>query len=120
MLVQDRVRNAGEKVREPMKRATDALVLAKTAKSRSGRRKPGAVLRMLASLDDEARQARLVRRSHSRQVVLHEECFYNGLCGPLDETEPRIRERSAYIDGARRAAPTPEGGLNRPVLAILA
>ena len=34
----------------------------------------------------EVRRARLVPRYHSRQVVLHGECLYNGLCEPLDET----------------------------------
>ena len=41
---------------------------------------------MMASLDPDVRRAQLVRRYHSRQVVLHVECFYNQLCEPLDET----------------------------------
>ena len=59
---------------------------------------------MMASLDRDVRRARLVRRYHSRQVVLHVECFYNGLCEPLDETERRIREPAGYIQDAHRLA----------------
>ena len=51
---------------------------------------------MLSSLGDDVRRARLVRRYHSRQVVLHGECFYNGLCDPIDDTERRIRETAGY------------------------
>ena len=32
------------------------------------------------------------------------ECFYNGLCDPLDDTERRIRETSDYIEDAERLA----------------
>ena len=64
----------------------------------------GAGLRMLSSMDDEIRGARLVRRYHSRQVVLHGECFYNGLCEPIEETERRIRETADYIEDAQRPA----------------
>ena len=39
-----------------------------------------------------------MRRYHSRQVVLHVECFYNQLCEPLDETERRIRETGSRED----------------------
>ena len=54
---------------------------------------------MLSSLGDDVRRARLVRRYHSRQVVLHGECFYNGLCDPIDDTERRIRETAGYKIG---------------------
>ena len=45
-----------------------------------------------------SRRVQLVRRYHSRQVVLHVECFYNQLCEPLDETESRIRETGSRED----------------------
>ena len=54
---------------------------------------------MLSSLGDDVRRARLVRRYHSRQVVLRGECFYNGLCDPIDDTERRIRETAGYKIG---------------------
>ena len=55
---------------------------------------------MRASLDEAVREARLLRRYYSRQVVLHGECFYNGLCEPLEDTERRIRRTAGYIDAA--------------------
>ena len=55
-------------------------------------------LRMLESLDEAVREANLQSRYYSRQGSLHGECFYNGLCDPLEDTERRIRETSDYID----------------------
>ena len=34
----------------------------------------------------------------------HGECFYNGLCDPLEDTERRIRRTADYIDDAERLA----------------
>ena len=104
MLAQDHIRNAAEKAWGATKRATDALVLARSGEEPERTPETGAGLRMLASLDPVVRRARLVRRYHSRQVVLHGECFYNGLCDPLDETERRIRQTTDYIDDAERLA----------------
>ena len=104
MLAQGRIRNAAEKAWGAAKRATDALVLARTGDEPERTPETGAGLRMLASLDPEVQRCRLVRRYHSRQVVLHGECFYNGLCDPLDETERRIRETTSYINDAERLA----------------
>ena len=46
----------------------------------------------------------LVGRYYSRQSQLHEDCFYLGLCEPMETTERRIRETAAYIDDAERLA----------------
>ena len=59
---------------------------------------------MLASLDEAVREARLLRRYYSRQGSLHGECFYNGLCDLLEETERRIRETADHIEDAQRLA----------------
>ena len=61
-------------------------------------------LRMLESLDEAVREARLVRRYYTRQGSLHGHCFYMGLCDPTEETELRIRETADYIDDAQRLA----------------
>ena len=61
---------------------------------------------MLESLHPGVRRARLVRRSYTRQGHLHGDCFYAGLCDPIDETERRIRETTAYIDDAESLAAT--------------
>ena len=107
MLGQGKIRNAAEKAWGATRRATDALVLARTGEEPERTPETGSGLRMLASLDETVRRARLVRRYHSRQVVLDGECFYNGLCEPLDETERRIRQTLDYIEDAERLATSP-------------
>ena len=64
----------------------------------------GPALRMLASLDAEVCRTWLVRRYYTRQGHLQGDCFYAGLCEPIEETERRIRETAAYIDDAERLA----------------
>ena len=103
MLALGKVRNAAEKAWGATKRATDALVLARTGEEPERTPETGAELRMLASLDETVREARLLRR-YSRQGSLHGECFYNGLCDPLEDTERRIRETADYIEEAERLA----------------
>ena len=105
MLEQGLLRNAAEKAWGATKRATDALALARTGEEEPERSSESSTgLRMLESLDPEVRRARLVRRHYTRQGSLHGECFYAGLCEPIDETERRIRETSDYIDAAERLA----------------
>ena len=103
-LDQGDIRGAAEKAWGAAKRATDALILAGTGREPERTPEAGAALRMMASLDPDVRRAHLVRRYHSRQVVLHVECFYNHLCEPLDETERRIRGTDGYIQDAHRLA----------------
>ena len=45
-----------------------------------------------------------MRRYYTRQGHLRGDCFYAGLCEPIEETERRIRETSDYIDAAERLA----------------
>ena len=104
MLAQGRLRNAAEKAWGATFRATVALVLARTGEEHERTHGAGAALRALASLDESVRGARLLRRYYSRQSALHGECFYNGFCDPIEDTERRIRETSDYIDAAERLA----------------
>ena len=104
MLAQGRIRNAAEKAWGATKRATDALVLARTGEEPERSSESSTGLRMLESLDPEVRRARLVRRYYTRQGHLHGDCFYAGLCDPIEETERRIRQTTSYIDDAERLA----------------
>ena len=104
MLAQGRIRNAAEKAWGATKRATDALVLARTGEEPERTPETGHGLGILASLDEAVRAARLQARYYSRQVTLHGLCFYNGLCDPIEDTERRIRETADYIDDAERLA----------------
>ena len=43
-------------------------------------------------------------RFYSRQAQLHGECFYLGLCEPVEATRRRIRQTAAYITDAEALA----------------
>ena len=104
MLAQGRTRNAAEKSWGATKRATDALILARTGEEPERTPETGAGLRTLESLDPRIRSAHLRRRYYVRQAELHGQCFYNGLCDPLEDTDRLVRRTSAYIDDAQRLA----------------
>ena len=92
------IRDAAEKAWCATKRATDALILARTGRepeisSDTTRRISG-----LARDDNAARS--LLRRYYSRQSQLHGACFYLGACEPSDEVERRIRQTAEYIADA--------------------
>lgn len=90
------VRDAAEKAWCATKRATDALILARTGEE------PGTTARTSYGVDALARQdarvAPLVGRYWSRIGQLHGNCFYDGMCN--EHTERRIRETAIYIDDA--------------------
>ena len=90
------MRDAAEKAWCATKRATDALILART------REEPVTTAATSDNLDSLARQfpdaRRLQGRYYSRIHHLHGMCFYSGYCN--DQTERRIRETADYIDDA--------------------
>ena len=96
------IRDAAEKAWGATKRATDALVLARTG--REPRKTPDTSrgLGNLAAQDSAVRG--LVNRYYSRQRWLHGNCFYLGLCEPVAATERRIRQTADYIRDAERLA----------------
>ena len=94
------VRDAAEKAWCAAKRATDALILAKTGEEPEISSDTARGLVRLATEDQVFRALR--RRYHSRQSTLHGDCFYLGLCEPIDEIERRIRRTADYISDAER------------------
>ena len=101
MLAQGKIRNAAEKAWGATKRATDALILARTSEL------PGTTAVTSDELDALARRdtrvKSLVGRYYSRISQLHGQCFYNGRCAAPD-TERRIRETADYIRDAEELA----------------
>ncbi len=99
-LEQGDVRDAAEKTWCATKRATDALILARTGEE------PGTTAQTSNGLDALARQdsnvKSLVGRYYSRISQLHGACFYDGICNP--DTERRIRETIDYIRHAEHLA----------------
>ncbi len=96
------VRDAAEKAWCATKRATDALVLARTEVEPEISSETTRGLNGLAVADEAVRPLR--RRYFSRQSELHGACFYLGDCEPFDEVERRIRQTDDYISDAARLA----------------
>ena len=95
------VRDAADKAWCATKRATDALILARTGEEPGTTALSSDGLDALARVDQRVRS--LVGRYYSRISQLHGQCFYDGRCGAPD-TERRIRETSEYITDAERLA----------------
>lgn len=97
-----KLRNAAEKAWGATKRATDALILARTGEEPATTRVTSRELHTLVILD--ARVESLVGRYHTRANFLHGQCFYDGMCEPEEEVKRRIRETDAYISDAQGLA----------------
>ena len=96
------IRDAAEKAWCATKRATDALILARTGTEPEI---SSDTTRGIATLASEGNLARSLRRRYfSRQSELHGACFYLGVCEPLDEVERRIRQTADYITDAENLA----------------
>ena len=94
------IRDAAEKSWCATKRATDALILARTGEE------PPTTAATTDFLDDLCRVTSQIEvlqgRYYSRIYHLHGMCFYSGYCNT--QTERRIRETVAYIDDAENLA----------------
>ena len=98
MLEQGKLRNAAEKAWGATKRATDALILARTGELPPTTAITSRELLRLASQLEGGEG--LVGRYYTRIGHLHGSCFYNGMCDPVEETERRIKETIDYIRDA--------------------
>ena len=105
-LERGKLQNAAEKAWGATKRATDALILARTGELPPTTALTSQGLVRLAGANADVEN--LVGRYYTRIGRLHGECFYNGMCDPVEDTERRIGETSDYIrDAERRAATAP-------------
>ena len=96
------IRDAAEKAWCAAKRAADALILARTGSLPPRSPDTSRGLRRLAEADPNTRA--LHDGYFARQALLHGECFYTGLCDPIDATERLIRETIDLIRDAERLA----------------
>ncbi len=98
------IRDAAEKAWCAAKRATDALVLARTGQLPPKSPDTTKTLQSMAAADPSYRG---LRASYfARQVSLHGNCFYTGWCEPIEDIELLIRETADFIRDARRLAET--------------
>ena len=99
------IRDAAEKAWCATKRATDGLIVARTGEEPTKSPFTTREINRLAS--DDPGIDRLTDSYHVVRDSLHGDCFYLGLCEPIDRTELRIRNTIDYVAEAERlAAPT--------------
>lgn len=96
------IRDAAEKTWCATKRATDALLLARTGVEprTSGQTMRG--IRQLRKDDPAVESLRL--QYGARQTFLHGACFYDGICDPVDDIIADIHRTKAYIADAEALA----------------
>ena len=98
MLEQDRLRNAADKAWCATKRATDALILARTGDEP---RTSGETMRMLRQLRRQDPSLEPLRLQYgSRQSFLHGRAFYDGILEPEDDLIADVRETIDFIRDA--------------------
>ena len=96
------IRDASEKAWCAAKRAADGLIVARTGEEPRTSTATSGGLRRLVATDGTLAPMRL--RYQEMQATLHGECFYYGLCDPVEETAIMIRETINYIEDAERLA----------------
>ena len=96
------IRDAAEKAWCAAKRATDALILARTGTLPPRSPDTTRGLRTLAAADPAYSSLR--DRYFARQAALHGDCFYTGWCEPIEDTELLIRQTIEYIRDAEALA----------------
>ena len=94
----DDIRDAAEKAWCATRRASDALILVMTGREPERVPETTRELRRLGNNDPGV--ALLVDRYAAMRDFLHGDCFYFGLCEPVEDTEHRIRQTSEYINDA--------------------
>ncbi len=97
-----RTRIAAEAAWGATKRATDALILARTGREPMNSPHTSRGLRFLAKTDPGVAPLRDVYRA--RQSRLHGRCFYQGILEPEDELIDEIRATPGYIRDAEMSA----------------
>ena len=89
------IRDAADKAWCATLRATDALILARTGQQPPTSPTTTRAFLVLGESDPAVRG--LQGRYFQMQSVLHGNCFYMGLCEPVEATKRLIRETDAYI-----------------------
>ena len=102
MLDQGRLRNAAEKAWCATKRATDALILARTGTEPRTSGRTARMLQQLRRQDPSLEQLRL--KYGARQYFLHGRCFYDGILEPAEDIIADVRETIEYIRNAETMA----------------
>ena len=98
MLAQGRLRNAADKAWCATKRATDALILARTGEEP---RTSGQTMRMIRQLRGQDPSLEPLRQRYGyHQSFLHGAAFYDGVLEPAEDIIRDVRETLGYIQDA--------------------
>ena len=95
-----KIRDAAEKAWGTTLRAVDALILARTGEEPVSTSITTRRLHKLA-LEDAGVDEKIVERYHTRMNFLHGDCFYLGICEPIEDVKRRIRGTKAFIEDAK-------------------
>ena len=101
------LRNAAERAWQATKRATDALILARTGEEPQISYDRAKGIGRLATEDDAVLP--LHKRYHIVLPYLYGTCFSLGVCEPKDEVERLIQQTADYITDAARLAGYSDG-----------
>ncbi len=102
MLELGKIRNAAEKAWGATKRATDAMILARTGHEP---RTSGITYRSIRRMRHETEaMENLANRYSQRMQDLHGACFYDGIVEPEEPITNDIRATSQYIQDAKTLA----------------
>ena len=96
------IRDAADKAWCAAKRATDALILARTGQLPP--KSPDTTRSLLRLAQDHLELRPLVGEYTARRDILHGDCFYTGLCEPLDAIQRMIHETTGFIGDAQTLA----------------
>ena len=102
MLEQGRLRDAAEKAWGATKKATDALIVARTGQEP---RTSGQTMRMIRQLRREDPTLEQLRVGYGlRQSFLQDACIYDGILEPAEDIIADVRETIEYIQDAEAGA----------------
>ncbi len=93
-----KLRIAAEAAWGATKRATDALIVARTGREPRGTGQTSSGLRILGHETPEIQAIRDQFREAVRE--LHGKCFYRGICEPMEAVSELIRATADYIQDA--------------------
>lgn len=96
------VRDAAEKAWGATLRASNALILARTGRVPERTPETSVELHQLCATEPEIERIKLCDRYHTRADYLHGQCFYEGICRPIEEVKRRILETREYIEDIKR------------------
>ena len=96
------IRDAADKAWCATKRAADGMITARVGEEPKTSTGTSMRLRELAAVNDGIQYLRRVYLD--RQATLHGECFYYGLCDPIEGVIRLIRETDDFIKEAERLA----------------